>query len=242
MPGSQAWLDLSERRRAATIVDRRVRDRFRLAHQLLRCSIAAYLNCRESEVPIIRDPMGKPKLAFPGTRLRFNLSHSCNLIAVALANDREVGIDVESTRSLSDPCAASLFGLAAAFDDTEAAALRGLPLRRMGSEVIRLWTLKEAFAKATGKGLALPLRAARFPMARRAGTIEALGREAGIWSFRCIQVGEGEWLSAIIAGRNANTWIYLPGSNSRRALPQGRRLFAHSLNMRNANYYSRSAL
>jgi 4'-phosphopantetheinyl transferase len=102
---------------------------------------------------------GKPYLADPpvGRDVRFNLSHSRSRVAVALALGAEVGVDVEAL----DRAERFDSGIADAyFAPDEAAALRAIDdeaLRR--EQFLRLWTLKEAWIKATGRGLSQPLDA-----------------------------------------------------------------------------------
>jgi 4'-phosphopantetheinyl transferase len=102
-------------------------------------------------------PHGKPELA-PGQLARevgFNLSHCRGLVAVAVAADAVVGIDVEALdRRVSDDLAVARRHFAAAeFAAIEAIADPGQ--RRMA--FLDLWTAKEAFIKACGQGLAMPL-------------------------------------------------------------------------------------
>jgi 4'-phosphopantetheinyl transferase len=201
---SDAWLDAFERERAERLVDARVRDRYRVAHQFLRWVLASYLDCAETDIDIGRDARGKPALATPDTRLRFSLSHAGDGVAVAVGCDCEVGIDIEWTRAMPNGPGSTLFGLAAAFDEEDSAALRALPSPVARREVVRLWTLKEALAKAVGTGLALPLRAAGFPV-REVFVAGRPLRYPGVWSFHCQPLPGGGWLSAAIAARAGRT-------------------------------------
>ncbi len=100
----------------------------------------------EHGCPFVREPA-------EATHLRFNLSHTRGLVACLLTRDREVGVDVEdATRAVDAPRLAERY-----FARAEAAALRALPEAERGRRFFTYWTLKEAYIKARGMGLALPL-------------------------------------------------------------------------------------
>lgn len=107
------------------------RRRFVASHVALRAVLARYVEL----VDITVDTNGKPYLA--GGGVRFNLSHSGELAAVAVA-DQEVGIDVQEVRTLHD---------------ADALARRILAPNEAGADVLRAWARKEAVVKATGEGL-----------------------------------------------------------------------------------------
>lgn len=102
---------------------------------------------------------GKPELVLPGraeddrlAALEFNLSHSENILALAVAFSRDVGVDVEVVNFGVD-----VLGVAEAnFAAEELNWLRALPPRQCVFTFYRLWTRKEAMAKATGQGIAGP--------------------------------------------------------------------------------------
>jgi 4'-phosphopantetheinyl transferase len=83
----------------------------------------------------------------------FNVSHSDELALFAVASDREVGIDVERVRPVTDPeQIADHF-----FSAPERTALRAVPPDRRLEAFFDCWTRKEAYVKARGDGLAHPL-------------------------------------------------------------------------------------
>ena len=110
-------------------------ERWIVARAALRILICARLGCVPEDVPLDVTEHGKPFV--PGTRLRFNLSHSGTLAVIALADDLEVGVDVERP------------------DRNAAAVQRTLSdgERASGDDLLQLWCRKEAWAKATGGGL-----------------------------------------------------------------------------------------
>jgi 4'-phosphopantetheinyl transferase len=98
---------------------------------------------------------GKPVLggASGAAMLGFNLSHSCDLALYAVAKDREVGVDLERIRR-DFPCEemADRF-----FSKRERDMLRTLPKPARTEAFFNYWTRKEAYVKARGGGLSLPL-------------------------------------------------------------------------------------
>ena len=128
---STAELSDDERARAERMRLDEPRRRFVASHQALR----AVLSCYVDDVELAVDDNGKPYLT--DGDIRFNLSHSGELAAVAVA-DQEVGIDVQEVRELHD--AAAL-------------ARRILAPAEAGSDLLRAWARKEAVVKATGEGL-----------------------------------------------------------------------------------------
>ena len=112
-------------------------------------------------------PQGKPFLAnFDGfqtdaargfldeeQRLQFNISHSHELALCAITASRAIGVDIEYLRPLPDaePLAQRFFSKA------EHARIQALPADEQAQVFLRLWTGKEAYLKATGKGLSHPL-------------------------------------------------------------------------------------
>lgn len=95
---------------------------------------------------------GKPALASTES-LRFNLSNTRGIVVCAVTTGAEVGVDVEhSARDCGGDSIAEQY-----FSRREVAALRALPQVDRPARFFALWTLKEAYIKARGMGLALPL-------------------------------------------------------------------------------------
>jgi 4'-phosphopantetheinyl transferase len=146
-------LDTEERARAGRFRFAADRERYVARHAALRVLLGTYLDRDPGELGFLRTPHGKPFLEAAGTcNLHFNLSGSgdFSLIGIAHAN---VGIDVER---ITDR--ASLMDIAAAhFRAEERAYLESRTQRERLRTFYRIWTIKEAFLKATGTGLSVPL-------------------------------------------------------------------------------------
>ena len=145
-------LSPDERKRGRRFVSAEDGRRFVAARAALRCVLARYAGEPPERLGFSYGPRGKPALASGGA-LRFNLAHSGSLALVAVALGREVGIDVERVRAnLEFERLSERF-----FSEAERTVFFGLreDLRRRA--FFRCWVLKEAYLKARGDGLALPL-------------------------------------------------------------------------------------
>jgi 4'-phosphopantetheinyl transferase len=127
-----------ERERASRLADR---PRWIVARAALRIVLAGRSGIAPADVRFVSGPHGKP--ALPGTRLRFNLSHSGDRALIAVADGVEVGVDVERTARRSTAVERTLTA-------GERAAM-GSADRHV--ELLRIWCRKEALAKAIGGGL-----------------------------------------------------------------------------------------
>ncbi len=173
LPGvSVAWVDLDDPPEPVTALEGRLsplereranrfhfeidRRRFACARGTLRGLLAGQLGLSPADVPIESDRLGKPRLAASlGSDLRFNLSHTAGRALYAFAMGRELGVDAEALRPLSD-----MDTLAHdVFSATELAEWLAVPPDRRVEAFFNGWTRKEAFVKALGQGLGFPLKA-----------------------------------------------------------------------------------
>jgi 4'-phosphopantetheinyl transferase len=160
--------------------------RFVIGRALIRTLLSRSAgNVPPREWPLRVNEYGRPELAErpPGVAdLRFNLSHTPGLIACAMTIGREVGVDVETTRRVVLHDVPERF-----FSAREVADLRALPHSDQHSVFFDYWTLKEAYIKARGFGLALPLRQFSFiRLPAGAPTIEfgpELHDDPSTWQF-----------------------------------------------------------
>ncbi|MBQ1089979.1 4'-phosphopantetheinyl transferase superfamily protein [Streptomyces sp. B93] len=139
--------------RYLTARDPAVRARLSGSRLLLRQVVAAVAGTAPERVRLERDPRGRPVLAAPGG-LDVGISHTAGMLVVGVAHDRLIGVDVEARdRPLVAP------GLAERFcHPDELARLHGLSPAERNARLVRLWTLKEAYTKALGVGLAADFR------------------------------------------------------------------------------------
>lgn len=137
--------------------DQNARQALRLRRQfLLRLILGAYLQRPGKDIELVRGSSGKPALApaLADSGLQFNLSHSGEWLALALARDVAVGIDIEQHRSLAR---AAELGRRY-FSPQEADHLDALDEPQRSRCFFELWTVREACIKAMGSSLAQSLR------------------------------------------------------------------------------------
>ncbi len=147
---------------------------------------------------------GRPEIASPATSLDFNVSHTDGLVACVVTRGAEVGVDVERVR----PERATPALAARVFAPAERAELAGLSGRAHAERFFTLWTLKEAYLKARGLGLRLPLRALEFRIGAGSAVALTLGPgvtdDAATWHFEALSLGEHRGAVALRrAGREA---------------------------------------
>lgn len=117
----------------------------------LRQVLALYLDEAAEEIELTQGEHGKPRLAAEQPLLAFNLSHSADLALVAVARDREVGVDVERVKPDRDLVALAERALA----PEAAAAVREAAEPERARLFYELWTRHEARLKCLGVGLAV---------------------------------------------------------------------------------------
>ncbi|MBE9051761.1 4'-phosphopantetheinyl transferase superfamily protein [Nostocales cyanobacterium LEGE 11386] len=128
------------------------RQRFIAGRGILRNILGSYLAIEPRQVRFDYENRGKPVLAenLSHSGLSFNLSHSQGLALCAVNYHRQIGIDLEYIRPVSDLKAlAKRFFLPGEYD-----MVRSLSANQQQKVFFRYWTCKEAYLKATGEGLA----------------------------------------------------------------------------------------
>ena len=150
-------LDGGERARAAAFLDERDRQQYTVAHGALRILAGRALRVTPSALRWDRGPYGKPTLAAPDAGLSTSLSHSADLVAVAIAAGRAVGVDIQHLVPRLDVVAMSTRFYPAA-EAAYVAAGRDAGAR--ADRFTRLWSRKEAVVKAAGGRLWPNLRIA----------------------------------------------------------------------------------
>lgn len=167
------------------------RDAFLLGRALVRITLSRYAGRPAAAWRFRTNAFGRPEIAEthdPG--LRFSTSHTRGLVAVLVSLGREVGLDVEDATQDASRLVAAAREI---FSPAEAAALAALPAPRRSALFFRYWTLKEAYAKARGEGLLLPLD--RFGFVLEDGAPPRLSGGPGstedpdTWQFAQMHVG-----------------------------------------------------
>lgn len=150
-------MDKSEKIRAQRFHFSEHRQRFLLTRGLIRSVLSSYATTIRPESWVFENNQyGRPAIVKPqlSRTLHFNISHSQNIVAIAVAAVAEVGVDAE-VRKAERP----LYKIAKRyFSEQEYADLRNLTPVLQEQRFYDLWSLKEAYIKACGMGLAIPLR------------------------------------------------------------------------------------
>ena len=187
----------AERARAAHFMSDRDGDRFIEAHAGLRLVLGGLLGIDPATVAFSKDDRGKPRLQGEGDPpLFFSLSHSNDLAAVAISARFEVGLDIERLHP------SNLSPVTALFSKSEQAALARLPDESRARATLCALTRKEAFVKAIGLGLTIPLDSFDVSLAphepARLLRIAGAPDEAARWQLSHLAPAEG-YVGAVAA-------------------------------------------
>ena len=148
-------LSVEEKQRAGRFSRPDDRSRYIAAHGILRELVGRYLSIAPEVLGFAQNVFGKPRLALrpDQTKLSFNLAHSGEAMLFALASDHRVGVDVEQFRTDFD-----VMELAQSqFSSEEIRKLQAYDPTERTNAFFRCWTRKEAYVKARGEGLSIPL-------------------------------------------------------------------------------------
>lgn len=171
-------LSEAERDRAARFRFERDKVRFERRRCLLRLLLSRYLGIAPGAVELRYGPQGKPQLLEFGA-LQFNLSHSDGHALFGFAQT-ELGVDLERVRVDQDIDAVSRL----VFAPEEKRVLESLPTSERIPAFFRGWTRKEAYVKARGQGLSLPLDSFEVSLAPDAQThLVSSADDAAHWVF-----------------------------------------------------------
>ncbi len=151
------WRTLNddERRKASRFRSETHARRFVSSHGILRHILSRYLKLDPESIDFQTNAQGKPFLTAESARtgLQFSLSHSENIAACAVTTSSSIGLDIEIVRELPE-----MRSIAAThFSQEEQAALAGAIEQEKNRQFARCWTRKEAYVKAIGAGLSVPL-------------------------------------------------------------------------------------
>jgi len=169
-------LSADEKERASRFRFARDRARFVGARGLLREILALHLNASPGRLSFGYGAHGKPFLAGEHSTLRFNVSHSFDAMLLAIAHMREVGVDVEGVRNNGvgmEEIAETVLS------EPEKQALARFDGEDKRTNFLRFWTRKEAYIKADGRGVSLPLE--RIDVSASEGRAAVLDESTGEW-------------------------------------------------------------
>jgi 4'-phosphopantetheinyl transferase len=195
-------LSPDEAARAARFHFARDRQRYTASRAWLRMILSVYLRTEAKQLNFSYSQKEKPSLSpdYAPSGINFNISHSGGIALFAFARRREIGVDVEQVRDNHD-----LEAIARRFFSTsEQTQMFALPAEERAHAFYRCWTRKEAYIKATGDGLSLPL--GQFDVSLAPGAKNVLlatrpdGSEAKRWLLQDVPGGTGYAAALCVRG------------------------------------------
>lgn len=162
----------------------------------MRTVLSKYVDVPPEAWRFVTNEYGRPEIDEPKEArwLKFNLSHTNGLIALIIARDREVGVDVEDRERRGRMLAVA----DRYFSPSEVEALRSLPTGEQLDRFFLYWTLKESYIKARGMGLAIPLSQFSFGIASDISIAfdPKLDDEPSSWQFTTMSFGRRHAVAA----------------------------------------------
>lgn len=182
----ESALSADEIQRASRFHFDRDRERYIVAHASLRDILVRYLQCEPRDLKFSLNEYGKPFLT--EHNIQFNLSHSGDFALIAVTGGQKVGVDIEFVREDIE-----LENIATRyFSPREVSELTALPLEQRTFGFFHCWTRKEAYIKAQGLGLSLPLENFDVSLSPNEPAILRATRpdagEAARWSMHSLEV------------------------------------------------------
>lgn len=193
-------LSTDETNRAARFYFLADRNRYIISHGSLRKILALYLHCEPEQLRFSVNAYGKPSLDQEG--LEFNLSHSGDLALIGITRGRKIGVDVEKVRT---GISAEIIG-GHYFSKAEMAELQALATEQREAAFFLCWTRKEAYIKAQGMGLSLPLESFDVSLTPHQPPLLRATRpdttEAARWTLLSLEAGAGYEAAVAVEGQS----------------------------------------
>lgn len=207
----EIYLTAEEIKARDRFVFQKDKDQYLLTRTLVRKVFAEKFKLLPSEIEFDKNPYGKPFIKHPATDLVFNISHTAGLIILGLAENLEtIGIDIENT---SRPTDIGVI-MPTVFMDQEIESLLSLPKTTQKSRFFDIWTLKESYMKAVGKGFYLPPKSFRFVFEGREFELEENPLEPSkcVFNFELLDFNEIYKMAICYPAprQNINTFCVFP--------------------------------
>ncbi|MCK5897787.1 MAG: 4'-phosphopantetheinyl transferase superfamily protein [Methylococcales bacterium] len=174
------------------------RHQYLATRALVRTTLSKYVPIKAQDWQFLKNDYGKPAIS-PPQNLFFNLSHTENLIVCAVSRQKNIGVDIETINHKS-----SITEIAQRFfSPAETKALLHESNSVQKQRFFQYWTLKEAYIKAKGMGLSLPLEQFSFDIDhdKKKLSLTFKSSTAGNskhWSCWLLDVGKPHYLSVCV--------------------------------------------
>jgi 4'-phosphopantetheinyl transferase len=191
-------LSADEQERADRFRVDRGTERYTVGRGVLRTLLGQYTGVPAQNLVFAYNEFGKPEI--PGADVCFNLSHSHGSALAALTRGRAVGIDIERIRErvVREQIAERFFS------PSEARALAALPPDQQAQGFFNCWTRKEAWIKARGQGLSIPLDSFEVTLApgepARLVATRPDAQEAARWTLQALDCEPGFAAALAVSG------------------------------------------
>lgn len=201
----------NEKARAKRFFFQRDRSRFIAARGILRELLGRYVDRAPAHLEFDYGPQGKPVLRAKAAQqcVNFNVSHSHGMALFGFAARRHLGVDVELVRSFAGEKIAERY-----FSPQEVTELYRLPAALQDEGFFLCWTRKEAYIKARGEGLHIPLKS--FHVSLTPGEPEQLQTSDGVdWSLRSLRP-DPQYVGAVVGegkGWKLRGWSWTPSAD-----------------------------
>jgi 4'-phosphopantetheinyl transferase len=155
------------------------RRQYLVSHGFVRTVLSLYADVHPAEWHFVRNGYGKPEVAAPAHArpLCFNLTHTRGLAACVVAREREVGVDAEDWERQGRDLSEAL--IRRCLSPVERACYQALAPSEQKHAFFDYWTLKEAYLKARGFGLTLPVEEIAFHWSSGVPHVGAVGVSFG---------------------------------------------------------------
>ncbi|MGG4046143.1 MULTISPECIES: 4'-phosphopantetheinyl transferase family protein [Paenibacillus] len=189
-----ARADLSRQRKIEAYLHQKDKERSLVGDMLTRLMLFRQFGYVSLKAPFTADRFGKPYLEGQ-SGMHFNISHAGDWIVCAV-DSSPIGIDVELIRTIDMAIAHHYFS------DAEQESLKAVPPENRLSYFFDLWTLKESYIKAIGKGLSEPLRFFTIDLSAHEIKLISPKKKDAAWKLHQYEIDRAYKLSICAANDN----------------------------------------
>ncbi|MDJ0508106.1 MAG: 4'-phosphopantetheinyl transferase superfamily protein [Crocosphaera sp.] len=199
-------LSEDEKKRANSFKFEIHQNRFIIARSTLKFILSCYLDIPAEEINFQYSPYGKPQLVnnLQSEGLKFNVSHSENLAIYGISRHHLIGIDIEYLRPMKEAeKLAERF-----FSSKEFEAIKSLSTEKKEKAFFQLWTAKEAYLKAIGKGISGGLEQVEISLREPMELIKVPEKNQSSWELLSFTPHPNYIAAMVVEAKKANITYY----------------------------------